>query len=70
MATCFFYSQVYTDATWFFPRLDSLAFHTFNTLLGSPVILAFLFSFPLAMLHFVGRVGLEEGRIRMEFHRV
>ncbi|MEM3646647.1 MAG: hypothetical protein QW334_00680 [Thermofilum sp.] len=65
-----FHTQAYTDTTWFLPRLDSLAFYTFDTLLGSLAILMFLFSFPLAILPFARRVELKEGSIRLELRRV
>jgi len=60
------HSEIYSDASWFFSRFDSLLFYVFNSILGNTMILAFVFSFLAFILPFIKRVRAEGGRIRIE----
>lgn len=63
------HSEIYSDASWFFSRFNSLLFYVFNSVLGNTMILSFVFSFPVFILSFIKHIRVEGSKIHVELSK-
>jgi len=65
-----FPTEIYSDPSWFLPRLESFMFFFFESTLGNLIILSFIFSFTVFILPYISRIRIKDKGIRVELSRL